>query len=199
MKRLLCLSIVLLAALPAQARMYQWVNPHSGRTQMSGKPPAWYRSDQPGPRVFVFENGRLIDDTGREVTAAERAALRSAAFAAKPAVNAETANAAGSAPIAPGSSTGSSTDAGNALERGFGESEDSAAPTANEPPDATIARLKSIIDAWEQQQTEEARRLLERSAVVPSAEEGGTSPAPPVPSAEGNAAPATQSPAQPQQ
>jgi len=27
-----------------QAQMYQWTDPESGTTQLSGKPPAWYRS-----------------------------------------------------------------------------------------------------------------------------------------------------------
>ena len=47
----------------AQARMYQWVNPNNQQIQLSGIPPAWYRSDNGGPRVRVFELGNLIDDT----------------------------------------------------------------------------------------------------------------------------------------
>ena len=67
----------------------------------------------------------------------------------------------------------------NLLERGFGEAESPEQQPTKEAPDATIARLKSIIDAWEQQQTEEAKRLLERSALVPPAaslESGGGQP-----------------------
>ena len=70
---LICLA---LAATPAAARMYEWVNPSSGRVQMSGEPPSWYRADAPGPRVRVFENGSLVDDTAIALTAAENAALR---------------------------------------------------------------------------------------------------------------------------
>ncbi|HTT09184.1 MAG TPA: DUF4124 domain-containing protein [Gammaproteobacteria bacterium] len=64
----------------AWARMYQWVDPHSGRTHMSGTPPAWYRTGATGPRIFVFENGQIIDDTRITVGAGTRQALRKQAF-----------------------------------------------------------------------------------------------------------------------
>lgn len=165
--------------------MYQWVNPQTGRTQMSGKPPAWYRSDKPGPRVFVFENGRLIDDTARAVGIEERAALRASAFAQTPAATGPQAAAPEGESATPGT-----TEAGpgrSVLERGFGEAGTAEATAPAEPPDATIARLKSIIDAWEQQQTAEARRLLEEKSVVApiqppaagaAANEDGAPPAP---------------------
>jgi Tfp pilus assembly protein PilX len=163
--------------------MYQWVNAQSGRTQMSGKPPAWYRSDRPGPRVFVFENGRLVDDTAKSVSLEDRASLRSRAFA----ISAQEAEAARQAAAekqlgADGKRVATAEQdsvTGNekksALERGFGDTE--ATPSEAKPqeaPDATIARLKSIINAWEDQQTAEARRLLEEREVVP----GTTSPSP---------------------
>ena len=66
----------LAAALPAGARMYEWVNPASGRVQLSGSPPGWYRAPAPGPRVRVFENGALVDDTAIALSAEENAALR---------------------------------------------------------------------------------------------------------------------------
>ncbi len=72
-----CLSIA-----PVAARMYQWHNPATGTTQLSGTPPAWYRSSDPGPRVFVFENNQLVDDTGITVSDAQREALRAEAFGA---------------------------------------------------------------------------------------------------------------------
>ena len=62
------------------ARMYQWVEPGVETTQLSGKPPAWYRSTAGGPRVFVFENGRLIDDTAIDVSDEVRQRLRQEAF-----------------------------------------------------------------------------------------------------------------------
>lgn len=79
-KAALLAAMLLGIASPAAARMYQWVNPETGSVQLSGTPPSWYRSDQPGPRVRVFSNGRLIDDTSLAVTDAQREALRDAAF-----------------------------------------------------------------------------------------------------------------------
>jgi len=72
-------SIILLfflLALPTQARMYQWDSPDTGRTHLSGKPPAWYRTDTEGPRVFVFDGGQLVDDTGVAVSDERQQALR---------------------------------------------------------------------------------------------------------------------------
>jgi hypothetical protein len=66
----------------ASARMYQWVDPGNGTSQLSGKPPVWYRNgDSSSPRVFVFERGgSLIDDTDIRVTDNERLRLRQQAF-----------------------------------------------------------------------------------------------------------------------
>ena len=63
-----------------QARMYQWVDPDTGTTQMSGKPPIWYRSSEGGPRIFVIENGQVIDDTSINISDEERKFLRQQAF-----------------------------------------------------------------------------------------------------------------------
>jgi len=65
-----------LASLPAQARMYQWIDPDTGTTQLSGKPPVWYRSAENGPRVIVFEKGKVIDDTSISIPDAQREVLR---------------------------------------------------------------------------------------------------------------------------
>lgn len=64
----------------AEARMYQWSNVVTGTVQLSGSPPAWYRSTTPGPRVFVFDNGRLIDDTAVTVSHEQRLVLRADAL-----------------------------------------------------------------------------------------------------------------------
>ena len=64
----------------AHARMYQWVNNSTGRVELSGTPPAWYRSDQGGPRIQVFDNGQMVDDTAIELSAAQNQKLREAAF-----------------------------------------------------------------------------------------------------------------------
>lgn len=78
------LSALLLASafVPAlaDARMYQWVSPGSGAVQLSGQPPPWYRSARDGPRVRVFDNGNLVDDTAIALPRAQREELREAAF-----------------------------------------------------------------------------------------------------------------------
>lgn len=76
----LLLFFVFAHSLPAYARMYQWVDAESGNARLSGEPPAWYRSGERGPRVLVFENGRLVDDTAVIVSPEKRKALREAAF-----------------------------------------------------------------------------------------------------------------------
>lgn len=80
MSRTFLVLLLLCCSLPAAARMYKWVDPQTGITQLSGKPPPWYRSGEDGPRVFVFERGKVVDDTGIKVTAAERDRLRQQAL-----------------------------------------------------------------------------------------------------------------------
>ena len=80
MRRIWIIVFLVVAMQPAAARMYQWVDPATGRTQLSGTPPAWYRTGGDNPRVFVFENGQLVDDTGIKVNDTERARLRQEAL-----------------------------------------------------------------------------------------------------------------------
>lgn len=55
----------MLFMIPAVAQVYQWEDAETGARRLSNIAPAWYRkpSDKPCPRVLVFDNGRLIDDT----------------------------------------------------------------------------------------------------------------------------------------
>jgi len=76
MKKILILIVLMQFCTGVHARMYQWVDPDTGTTQLSGKPPPWYRSTGTGPRVFVFENGQLIDDTGIALSEVESERLR---------------------------------------------------------------------------------------------------------------------------
>jgi biopolymer transport protein ExbD len=78
--RILLILIFLVTTTVAEARMYQWTEPGVETTQLSGKPPAWYRSVAGGPRVFVFDKGRLIDDTAVEVSDELRQRMRQQAF-----------------------------------------------------------------------------------------------------------------------
>jgi hypothetical protein len=77
---MLCVGTLLLP-LSSAARMYQWVDPARGSAQLSGTPPSWYRSSQGGPRVRVFHNGNLIDDTAIALPRTQARELRDAAFA----------------------------------------------------------------------------------------------------------------------
>ena len=156
----------LLLAGGAQARLYQWVNPDSGYTQLSGKPPSWYRSAQPGPRVFVFENGQLLDDTDVAVNAAQRQELRWLAFS-----------------LANEEQQALSEERAQRLAELYGKAEEeefySADEEGEEPtfslaaPDlegeaaaeedeetATINRLRNVVTAWDLLRTEEARSIL---------------------------------------
>ena len=165
---LLALCVCCLSVAPAAARMYQWQSPATGTTQLSGIPPTWYRSSEGGPRVYVFKNNQLIDDTGIAVSAAQREALRAAAF-------------------------GAATDASNGYHHTQAPSAARAATTTSDMPtpaqvnaaptlpaltvDATTtdkaAALKALIDAWDQHQLDQARSLLE---ILPA--DGKTAPAP---------------------
>jgi len=81
MLRIIPILLLVLGVSPgSQARMYQWTNPASQQTQLSGSPPAWYRSEAGGPRVRVFEQGNLIDDTRIALPPSQRDDLRDAAF-----------------------------------------------------------------------------------------------------------------------
>lgn len=71
---------LVLATMPVAARIYQWVDPDSGNVYLSGSPPAWYRSGGQGPRVLVFEGGKVVDDTSRQTSEEEAAALREKAL-----------------------------------------------------------------------------------------------------------------------
>ncbi len=159
---------LLLMAGPLEARMYQWVNPASGHTQFSGKPPAWYRSKAGGPRVFVFENGRLVDDTDREVSEVERQTLRTQAFSladshkkptAGKAFGSNPPEAAPVKPLSAGAQEGAMAEQKAAAKD---EKEGIQTPAQEIPPEAdTIERLKRIIADWDKHKEEEAKRLLE--------------------------------------
>jgi hypothetical protein len=156
-----------IATTDADARMYQWSHPSSGTVQLSGSPPPWYRSTVNGPRVFVFDNGRLVDDTAVSVAEEHRLALRASAFntdvtpapiakldatarealpedsydtaAARVAVGADSGIRAGQAPAAP----------------------------ANLSVDDTVAELKSLLDAGDTQRLTEAKATVENTAAGP--------------------------------
>lgn len=77
-----CLVVIFLtlAAFGASARMYQWVSPTSGSVESSGTPPAWYRAEGEGPRIQVFDNGQMVDDTAIVLPPGHSEKLREGAF-----------------------------------------------------------------------------------------------------------------------
>lgn len=82
MSRLPYLSLLLLLVVStaAGARMYEWQDPISKSIQFSGVPPAWYRSPEGGPRVRVYDDGRLVDDTSILLSAEDNRSMRELAF-----------------------------------------------------------------------------------------------------------------------
>jgi hypothetical protein len=156
------LSGVLCVVVPAQARMYQWINPSSGNTQLSGNPPTWYRSPQGGPRVLVFERGKAIDDTAIVVPEGTRDELRSQAFQAQESARAATTplevSAEGEAETAAADST--------AAEAGGSEQDarKSASDDLTEMDADTVGRLKDIISAWDRMKLEQAKELIRGAA-----------------------------------
>ncbi|RKZ35285.1 MAG: hypothetical protein DRQ37_06780 [Gammaproteobacteria bacterium] len=71
---------LLLLATTAEARLYQWTNPQTGSAQLSGAPPSWYRSPAGGPRILVYDQGQLIDDTAVALPSENSEILRKQAF-----------------------------------------------------------------------------------------------------------------------
>ena len=153
--------VVALTFANAHARMYQWLHPSSGVVQLSGAPPAWYRSTTQGPRVLVFDNGQLIDDTAVVVGEPLRESLRAAAFtdASRP-------------PAMAASTPKSSAPLHDAPPRASDELP--AEPATSDPPvtgqesvtppegtvEQTVAELKSLLDAWDSRRRDAARSLL---------------------------------------
>jgi hypothetical protein len=82
MRWLLIVFAFVLASPTEAARMYQWLDANSGNPELSGTPPPWYRGPAGGPRVQVFENGSLVDDTAIRLSPSQSEELREAAFEA---------------------------------------------------------------------------------------------------------------------
>ena len=78
----LLLLLLLLVSSAAGARMYQWQDPNSRSVQFAGVPPAWYRSPEGGPRVRVYDGGKLVDDTYIPLSQEDSRTMRDMAFRA---------------------------------------------------------------------------------------------------------------------
>lgn len=167
--------------------MYQWVNPTTGRTQLSGKAPSWYRSDTGGPRILVFEKNVLIDDTSVAVADDQRQLLRSKAlpteFAKKQeAINQQQAIAKLEEQIEaivespemeaylknpPSEENSQATGLPKPTQATKVDQKSSIKSTEEivaESADERVERLKALINAWDQNKTASAKLLLESEA-----------------------------------
>ena len=154
----ICVALVSIA--PASARMYQWRSTATGTTQLSGTPPAWYRSDARGPRIYVFENNLLVDDTGITVSAEQRETLRSKAFGQAP--SADQAHEDTSPPLVRQAAPSTLPAPAAALPATVKDRAAAApAPYGQNATADKAAALKSLIDAWDQRQLDEAHSLLD--------------------------------------
>jgi len=160
-----------------QAQMYQWTDPESGTTQLSGKPPAWYRSVEGGPRVFVFNRGKIVDDTGIKISDEQRISLRTKAF-----INAEEDRIAAqqkateAAKLKAAMENNSEEITGEGIDDkvlaedsqiDLGEAmvmldDEELVETENNEDDESVEKLKALILEWENMRTEEARSLLKQ-------------------------------------
>ncbi len=141
--------------------MYQWSNSATGTIQLSGSPPAWYRSASPGPRVFVFDDGQLVDDTAVPVPEEQRQLLRSDAFG--PTVAPDSIDVG----KAPGNTLRDALE--NAAREGVDVNAVTEEFTAEQAREAeedegmveqTVAELKALLDAWDTRRLNEAKALL---------------------------------------
>ena len=167
------LFLSLLFSPVAQARMYQWVDPDSGTTQLSGKPPTWYRSADGGPRTFVIEKGQIIDDTAIKISDELRDLLRQRAFlkieedrttAAQKMQEAEELKAA----LAIGSDEKTAVEQQiNAIEEVIDEADevstevDGTSESKKDTDELTAEEMRAKIKDWESKRTDEAKKLLD--------------------------------------
>ncbi len=141
--------------------MYQWSNTATGTVQLSGSPPAWYRSTSPGPRVFVFDNGQLVDDTSVSVPEEQRQLLRANAFGvpeASASINAQATHG-----NALGDTLENTARAGtdmNTVPEAFTAKRTREAKEDKGMVEQTVAELKALIDAWDTRRLNDTKALL---------------------------------------
>lgn len=159
--RTLTILLLLTFALPAAARMYQWVEPDTDTPQLSGKPPTWYRSREGGPRVIVYDKNEIIDDTARDVSEADRERLRQEAMMQaerdQAAINERLVEAKRMQAVLDRNRTVEETPVEDVLVE---ESEpEPAAEPASESQNPTIDAMRALVEQWDQFRTNTARDL----------------------------------------
>lgn len=171
--RYLVIALSVLAAAAASAeRMYQWVDPDTGTTHLSGKPPVWYRGTEAGPRVFVFDKDRVVDDTGIKLSETERDRLRQEAL-----IDAEAQREAAREKLLQAKrlkvameqqqQAVAETEAGIAEAIAAEAEPEAAEPAAAPSPEDQAAAdgmrvedMRTLISAWEQQQAQQAKETV---------------------------------------
>ncbi|MGH7462488.1 MAG: hypothetical protein ACREMA_15885 [Longimicrobiales bacterium] len=176
---------MLLLAPAATARMYQWVDPETQTTQLSGTPPTWYRSEGRGPRVVVFDKGQVIDDTGIRISDPERDQLRQEAFIRaeqdRQAAEQKLLQAKQLKAVFDRQQRGEDDEAAEELPlpelpEELGPEASTEAPEDTGP---TPEQLRALIEQWEQSRARNARQLVESSPTPPPDAAGAIEFAPP--------------------
>lgn len=170
------------AASESVSRMYAWTDPATGHSQLSGYPPPFYRSNAPNmPRVRVWAGGRLVDDTGFEVSSALARLLREEAFSA-PAVGTGATSMAAIGEDASGTSeteTNAANAAGDPALAGEQSTQVDAAGNASDPATGSVvATLKALISAWDAANAVRAKEVLDAADGTASSKAQETGPAP---------------------
>lgn len=163
MLRILLIIFIVFTSFAVDARMYQWTDPDNGTTQLSGKPPVWYRNGKDGPRVFVFENGKIIDDTGISVPDTERESLRQQAL-----LKAEEDRTKAREKLLEAKKLQAVLNPAAAEEQQMPAEEETEpeelAPKEKAKPateQETVDRMKALIQEWEAQKTQSAKKLIQ--------------------------------------
>jgi len=167
MKKIILFIILIQFTSITYARMYQWNDPDTGTTQLSGKPPAWYRSVDGGPRVFVFENGRLVDDTGINLSEQESDRLRQLAL-----LRAEQDRQAAIAKLQQASQqrailelqSRDTTEVETAIQVPVRDAPVIEQRAPEQPAGPSAEELRALIEQYEQLRTQDARQLVETVA-----------------------------------
>lgn len=183
MIRYALLILLLCCSTQAAARMYQWTDPESGITQLSGKPPPWYRSGEAGPRVFVFERGRVIDDTAVHVSNSERERLRRQALLDAASDTEQARSQLLEARRLQAAMERDQRDQPQPVESTPEEagtpSPESAAEETPQRQVPTEQAMKALIDQWEKMRTDNARQVIGSGAPPPAGDDSAPPPAPP--------------------
>ena len=160
--------------------MYQWVDPETGTTQLSGTPPHWYRNGAPGPRVYVFDGGRVIDNTEIKVSGTEEVRLRHEAV-----LQVERDQAAAREKLLEAERLKAAVAARAAERKAESDAEippepqqETVAPEVEEAQQAgmqtegpSAEQMRALIDQWEKLRTEEARSQLGSGTGTPAADD----------------------------